>query len=158
MDVSAETLPARRGPRPQVHREMPHSQLDQQPDEAARSQLERRFRSVVDVDRGPSGISVPGAEALCARDGAVTGPPAAFLVGREFAHLHPLPDSSLHMALPETDAQRAIDAGWAELHPLSGSPDLSAVVVMVYAPRDEAEVDVVMLLLERSRRFATTPV
>jgi hypothetical protein len=149
-------LRARRGSRPTVHRELPHSQLDQQPDVDVRAQLERRFLGFTGVELGPSEISVPGAQALRVPSGSVAGPAEAFIVGREFAHLHPLPDSSLHMALPSALAARAVEAEWAELHPLSGSRELAAVIVMVYAPRDENELDVVMGLVAQSHRFATT--
>ena len=44
----------------------------------------------------PSRISVPGARALALAPTEPTGPPEAFLIDREFAHLHPAPDHSLH--------------------------------------------------------------
>jgi hypothetical protein len=41
--------------------------------------------------------------------GEAVGPPEAFLIDREFAHLHPAPDYSLHAMLPLELAQAAID-------------------------------------------------
>jgi hypothetical protein len=145
------SLLARRWRRPTVRHELPHSQLDQQPSAGVRAQLERRLRSISGIERQPSDISVQGAEALCVPDNDAKGPRAAYIVGREFAHLHPVPDSSLHIALAEADARQAVDAGWTEFHPLAGSPELPEAIVLVYAPRDENEVDTVIGL--RSSRL-----
>lgn len=149
-------LPLRAGPRPATSRELPHQQLDQQPtDPAVVERLAQRVDDgVAGVHEEPSGISVPGARALVLDDGVPPGPAEAFLVGREFAHLHPAPDHSLHMALPVDLARRAVESGWAEHHLLVGPGGLPATIVMVYAPRDEAELDVVLALLHASCGFA----
>jgi hypothetical protein len=52
-------------------------------------------------------ISVPGARALWLDYSLHAGPPEAFLIGREFAHLHPGADHSLHAMLPPDHAE-----GW----------------------------------------------
>ena len=72
----------------------------------------------------------------------------------EFAHLHAAPDASFHLTLPEPLRQQAIDTGWAEPHPLAGHPTVSPNIVMVYAPRDRAEVETVMSLVTASWAFA----
>ena len=150
-------LPPRPGPRPRTHRGLPHRQLDQQPpDGAVRAALAARVLALAGVAEAPSGISVPGARALVLGD-AATGPPDAFLVGREFAHLHPPPDYSLHLTLPEQRARAAVEVGWAEFHPLVGEGRLPPTVVMVYAPRDGAELEVVAGLVRESHRFALGP-
>jgi hypothetical protein len=79
------------------------------------------------------------------------------MVGREFAHLHPAPDFSLHMTLPPDLVADAIRAGWAELHPVARRGLIPATTVMVYAPRDAVELETVGLLLEASYRFALGP-
>jgi hypothetical protein len=76
------------------------------------------------------------------------------LVGREFAHMHPAPDRSLHITLPERRAREAIEAGWAEPHPLVAQDVLPPTHVMVYAPRDDAELEVVYGLVWESYQFA----
>jgi phospholipase/carboxylesterase len=147
-------LPRRAGPRPRTRKGLPHQQLDQQPpDETIRAQLSARVLALAGVAEAPSGISVPGARALILRD-ATTGPPGAFMVGREFAHLHPPPDQSLHLTLPERRAREAIRAGWAEFHPLVEAGRLPPTLVMVYAPRDDAELEVVEGLVRESYHFA----
>jgi hypothetical protein len=137
--------------------DLPHSQLDQQPtDLAIRAELASRAFALSGVVEEPSGISVPGARALVLQPEAAGTRPGAFLVGREFAHLHPAPDFSLHLVLPEGEAQRAVDARWAEWHPLAAAGRLPQTIVMVYAPRDAGELETVWSLVQASHRFATS--
>ena len=99
-------------------------------------------------------ISVPGARALWLAEGA-DGPPEAFMIGSEFAHLHPVSsDQSLHMMLPPELAEEAIEAGWAEQHPVARRGLIPANAVMVYAPRDDWERGVVEELVSASHAFA----
>jgi phospholipase/carboxylesterase len=85
-----------------------------------------------------------------------TGPAQAFLVprAREFAHLHPGHDGSLHIALPVGMAADAIRHGWAVAHPLAGIR-LTPGMVLVYGPRDERELDVVTAIVSTSHAWAT---
>jgi hypothetical protein len=148
-------LPPRQGARPRTTPTNPHTQLDQQPvDLALVEELGRRLFALPGVVERPSGISVAGARALALAPGEPVGPPEAFMVDREFAHLHPSPDHSLHAMLPPDLAQAAIDAGWAELHPVARAGLLPPTAVMLYAPRDEAELVVVERLVAASHRFA----
>jgi hypothetical protein len=117
-------------------------------------ELARRLFALPGVVEQPSGISVPGARALILAPGEPEGPPEAFMIGREFAHLHPSPDHSLHAMVPSDVAEAAIKAGWAELHPVARMGLLPPTAVMLYAPRDEAELDVVEQLVHASHRFA----
>lgn len=153
-----ETLPERRGPRPRTTATNPHSQLDQQPPPAGAASLRDALAEAVfalaDVREGPSAVSVPGARALWLAPAAARGPREAFLVGTEFAHLHPAPDWSLHAALPPALAEEAIARGWAEVHPVARRGVLPPNVVMIYAPRDEAEVKVVADLVRAAHAFA----
>lgn len=149
------SLPLRTGPRPRTTPINPHTQLDQQPtDPALRQELARRIFALTDVEERPTRISVPGARALWLRDGASAGPPEAFMIEREFAHLHPDPDQSLHACLPADEAQAAIEAGWAELHPVARRGLIPPNTVMLYAPRDAAELEVIYGLVLASYRFA----
>jgi hypothetical protein len=148
-------LPRRTGPRPRTTPSNPHTQLDQQPDDPALiAELARRAFALPDVDEQPSAISVPGARALWLRSGVPAGPPQAFLIGREFAHLHPDPDSSLHLCLPPTWVDHVLERGWGELHPVARMGLIPATAAMVYAPRDTNELDVVTSILHASYHFA----
>ena len=106
------------------------------------------------VTEEPSRVSVPGARALILAQDDAGGPPEAFLVGREFAHLHPAPDYSLHAMLPPEVVEEAIEAGWAEHHPVARLGLIPATAVMLYAPRNHAELDVVEQLVRASYGFA----
>lgn len=151
----ASGLPPRSGPRPSTTPTNPHTQLDQQPvDDAPRSRLEAALADLAGVRWGQSQISVPGAQALLLDPGHAAGPPEAFLVPGEFAHLHPDPDHSLHVALPPALAQQAVKAGWAEQHPIARRGLIPPGSVMLYAPRDDAEVDVVAGLVRASWAYA----
>ncbi|WP_219415842.1 luciferase domain-containing protein [Pseudonocardia nigra] len=155
--MTAVDLRVRRGPRPAATPDAPHRQLDQQPldPEIVRRLGERMFAVAPGAHEEPSGISVPGARALVLDADTPTGPPEAFLVGREFAHVHPAPDHSLHMTLPLELARRAVQQRWAEPHVAVVAGLLPPTFVMVYAPRDERELHVVLALLAASHRFAT---
>ena len=148
-------LPLRAGARPRTTPTNPHTQLDQQPGDAGLiEELARRAFALPGVVEAPSRISVPGARALVLAPGEPAGPPEAFLVGREFAHLHPDPDHSLHAMLPPDTVAEAVEAGWAEPHPVAVRGLIPPTAVMLYAPRDEAELDVVERLLRASHAFA----
>lgn len=152
----ASSLPLRRGPRPRTTPTNPHTQLDQQPtDPAVRDRLAARLFALPGVSERPSAVSVPGARALCLD--RQDGPREAFLIGGEFAHLHPPPDLSLHVALPTSEADAAIAAGWGEPHPIARRGLLPSGVVMLYAPRDDDELDVIVRLVEAAWTNATAP-
>jgi hypothetical protein len=51
----------------------------------------------------------------------------------------------MHLTLHPLDAKLVIEQGWGERHPLAGrGPWVPRGFVMVYAPRDEDEVSIVM--------------
>jgi hypothetical protein len=148
-------LPPRSGPRPNTTPANPHTQLDQQPtDDRLVDELARRIFALPGVVEEPSRISVPGARALMLAPGEPVGPPEAFMVPGEFAHVHPAPDRSLHAMLPLDLAAAAIEAGWAEPHPVARMGLIPHTAVMLYAPRDDAELDVIEQLVRASHAFA----
>jgi len=142
------------GPRPTTTDTNPHSQLDQNPSAALIEDLAAGLFGFEGVREGPSAISVPGARAAWLDRALARGPQEAFLIGTEFAHIHPLPDGSLHAALPPELAEEAISAGWAEVHPVARRGLIPMNVVMLYAPRSKEELEVVLGLLEASHQFA----
>lgn len=148
------TLTQRPGQRPRTTLTNPHSQLDQHPDTAIIAELTNLCFTLPNVIEKPTAISVPGSRALWLRDGTPIGSRLAFLVGREFAHIHPLPDGSLHLALPQVITQAVIEQGWGEQHPLARSGFIPPTVMMLYAPRDADELAVVFELVQASYHFA----
>lgn len=150
------TLIERRGPRPRTTTTNPHMQLEQNAPAALWAELGRRAFALPEVEERPSLVSVAGARALWLRDGLPSGPREAFMVGREFAHIHPLPEGSMHMALPPDLAREAIDRGWAEQHPVARMGHIPENIVMVYGPRDAEELEIAWKLLQASCVFAQT--
>jgi hypothetical protein len=146
----------RAGARPKTTPTNPHTQLDQNAPRALQEQLFARASGLANVIVGPSLVSVPGARAFhlpwCRRPA-----PAGFMVEREFAHLHPASDGSLHMTLPPAIVDQVIANGWAERHPLAGKHGLPDNIVMVYGPRDAAELELVAALLAASHAHACAP-
>jgi hypothetical protein len=148
------TLRPRAGPRPRTTPTNPHMQLDQRPPPEQIAELARRVFALRRVEERPSAISIPGARALWLEESVPSGPREAFLIGRAFAHIHPLPDGSLHLALPPEVASDAVRQGWAEPHPVARLGLIPPNVVMVYAPREPEELEVVLELVQASWRFA----
>jgi phospholipase/carboxylesterase len=143
----------RSGPRPETTTRNPHTQLTQN---APRELQERVFdfaRSLSGVVVGPSLVSVPGARAFHLPEQSVRSR-ECFMVDHEFAHLHPPSDGSLHLSLPSAHVDTVIANGWAERHPLAGKHGLPDNIVMVYGPRDEAELAVVQDLVRASYGLA----
>jgi hypothetical protein len=143
----------RAGARPRTTTTNPHTQLDQNSPPDLQERLFAQSLGLTGVVVGPSHVSVPGTRAFhlpgCPHPGA-----AGFMVEREFAHLHPPSDGSLHMSLPPAIVQAVIDNGWAEYHPLAGKYGLPTNIVMVYGPRDAAELEIVLDLVRASHAHA----
>jgi phospholipase/carboxylesterase len=155
-DVTAEAsfLARRRtGPRPETTPTNPHTQLTQNAPADLQERVFGLAASLPGVVDGPSLVSVPGARAFHL-PGSSSDAREAFMVEREFAHLHPRSDGSLHMALPPDVVDAVIENGWAERHPLAGRHGLPANIVMVYGPRNEDELTVVEDLLRASHALA----
>ena len=153
--MAALELSPRSGPPPRTTPTNPHMQLDQQAaSPALRDELAARVFALPGVVERPSMISVPGARALWLEETLAAGPPEAFLVEREFGHLHPAPDESLHLMLPEELAARVSGTGRGEPHPAARMGLIPPTAMMVYAPRDEDELETVARLVEASYRFA----
>src|SRR5688572_29994572 len=117
MATSLDTT--RAGPRPRTTATNPHTQLDQNAPPALQERLFALTQGLAGVVVGPSHVSVPGARAFHL-PGCRHPAEAGFMIEREFAHLHPSSDGSLHMSLPPDIVQRVVDNGWAEYHPLAG--------------------------------------
>lgn len=149
------SLLERRGERPQTHKAMPHQQMSQNAPSHLQEALFERARVLPGVQVGPSRVSVPGARAFLLDAEHAQGPPNAFMVGAEFAHLHPSYDGSLHLVLPREMAQVVIDKGWGEPHPMAAfMADGATTPLMVYGPQDEEEMEVVWSILRTSYTLA----
>jgi hypothetical protein len=143
----------RSGPRPDTTPTNPHSQLTQNAPSDLQERVFSLASSLAGVVVGPSAVSVPGARGFHL-PAAARGAREAFMVGHEFAHLHPTSDGSLHMVLAPDVVDAVIERGWAEPHPLAGRHGLPGNIVMVYGPRDDDELAVVEDLIRASHEFA----
>ena len=141
------------GSRPRTTAVNPHTQLDQNAPIVLQERILSSASALAGVVVGDSHVSVAGTRAFhlptCTHPAAL-----GFMVAREFAHLHPHSDGSLHMVIPPPVVQEVVDNGWAEYHPLAGEHGLPTNIVMVYGPRDEAELEVVQALLQASHGYA----
>jgi hypothetical protein len=153
--MNESVLPKRSGSRPKTTPTNPHTQLEQIPEREVVDELATRVFALPGVEERPSAISVPGARALWLREELPAGPQEAFMIGREFAHIHPMPDGSLHAALPPEVAQEALRKGWAEQHPVARMGYIPQNVVMIYAPRDAQEIEIVARLVDEAYRYAS---
>jgi len=154
MTRSMIDLPARAGPAPNTSSGIPHQQLDQNAMPALQELLWRRMCGLPGVETGPSRVSVPGARATFLPAACACGPLEAFMCGWEFAHLHPPADGSLHLTLPDALRTLALARGWGEPHPLVGSGRVPDTVIMLYGPRDRAELEIAWRLVCASHDFA----
>ena len=60
--------------------------------------------------------------------------------------------------LPPEVAQEAIRKGWAEQHPVARMGYIPQNVVMIYAPRDAQEIEVVAGLVDEAYRYTSSVV
>lgn len=152
---NALSLPKRSGPAPKTLGQLPHSQLNQHGPDGIVEALHAWCFALPHIDNEDSGISVPGSRALILRD-SVPGNQAAFMIGREFAHIHPKPDNgSMHLVLPVEDVEEVKRTGWGEDHYLVTQGQWPSGLVMIYSPRDESELATVQKIVARSYEFAT---
>lgn len=146
-------LPKRAGGKPRTTTSNPHQQTSDNPPREIYELLLKRAFDFPDIERRPSAISVPGAQALWLSE-SVGGRPEAFLIGREFAHVHPPYDGSMHMMLPLDVVEEVVAQDWGEPHPMVRRGLIAPTAAMVFAPRDAAEVETVRTILAASWRFA----
>ena len=151
---SLESLGRRRQPRPRTQRFLPHKQLDQWPNPAVFKQLEAACMALPDVRGQQSRMAGDDTRALWLPDSVVFGPPAAFIDDHEFCHLHALPEGNLHLTLPSGVREHVVQMAWGEAHPSAAAGLLGSTLIMVYAPRNEAELAAVLAIVQASYQFA----
>ncbi|MFD4327975.1 luciferase family protein [Nocardioides sp. NPDC058538] len=110
-------------------------------------ELWSRMRSLPYVYMAPTLVSVAHARALHLVEGIGSALPERFQRDREFAHLHPHHDGSLHLSLPNWARDVAARSGWGMPHPAQDS-------FLVFGPRDRRELEVVWHLVQLSYAWA----
>ncbi|KAL3420739.1 hypothetical protein PVAG01_07184 [Phlyctema vagabunda] len=146
---SSAWLPKRTGPRPTIAGIAPHRQIDQPGD----AEMYQRLRwSIEDLATRRPDLVITDTScfekkglALFARE------PINATCRGEICHVHHS-DRSLHMNLHPDDARLVLENGWGERHPLAKGGWLRRYVprefVMVYAPRNESELEYVVRIIE----------
>jgi hypothetical protein len=147
-------LPIRAGARPRTTTATPHMQLDQQPATPFSKDLLEFAGQLPGVVLAPSRRAPEHSVGLYLMPDQAEGPADAFMLSTEFAHVHPEPDFSLHLTLPEPLRAEVLRAGWAEPHPLAGYPTISSLVVLLFAPRNQLECAVAKNLVAASWAYA----
>jgi hypothetical protein len=162
------SLPIRPGPRPTVAGIAPHRQTTQRASKTMYSTLSTRIHQLVNAHpstlrAATSCFEKHSTGIFCA---ATNGPAASALgpatkrltCGGEVCHSHPS-DGSLHLVLHPADVRAVLEKGWGERHPLAWddggdgwcwwwwAKSVPPGFVMVYAPRDERELEVVMEII-----------
>lgn len=147
-------LPTRDGARPAVTSGIPQEQRSDNAPLALQERVFARIAALPGVTTRQSAISVPGARGFMLT--APEGPQDAFLVpsAGEFAHVHPGHDGSLHLALPMALAADLVAKGWGVAHPFAGVR-LTPGFVMLFGPRDAAELETVLGVVATSHAWAS---
>ena len=146
-------LPEREGPRRETTGDVPHVQLDAEPDPTVDAELRRRAFLLPEILDLPSDRSLPGARGLAFSDDVDLARPDVIDGSREFAHIHP--DGSLHVWLPVDSAQEVDETRWGEIHPWADRDGFWPGVVMVYTPETIDELDVTLRILVDAYNFVT---
>jgi hypothetical protein len=153
-------LPKRKGARPNIAPfAVPHRQTDQFNDTQIRTVQSKIFddniaKNVLLIHYQTSGFERNN-KAIFLNDTLRANPRMNKITHGEIAHIHPS-DGSMHMTfLSASDAKTVVEAGWGEFHGLAGGPRLTLTYMMLYSPRDKAELEITRLILDAAVKYAT---
>ena len=153
--MSQFTISHRRGEAPEIGETIPQLQFSDLSPEDIRTKLwDWAFTNFDDVTEEDTRISVPSTRAMwldpkvaAAHDDAFMPPPGS----REFCHMHL--DGSIHAVVANDVEDEIIRKNWGKRHPLYHSHGVKEVIV--YAPRDDVELDVLKAIVKKSYEYAT---
>ncbi|KIV86510.1 hypothetical protein PV11_02120 [Exophiala sideris] len=157
--LSASDLKARTGERPKVGRHpVPQRQIEQIPAEDVRQKFLAKFQALGEQNAHLVQVKQSKYEnytqALWVRDDSdVYELDKKF--NREISHVHSGKDYSAHVVLAPQDGVTVIKKGWGQLHGLAGVVRTPQVYVMLYAPRDEGEVEVLAEIMRAGIGYMT---
>lgn len=152
-------LPKRNGAKPTIAPfAVPHRQMDQHNDTLIRNLQKKIFDAQVAdkasdlvyktsyLERNNAGIFL--------RDSAAGNPTIVAVSHAEVGHIHPS-DGSMHIILSPSDTKEVIEKGWGELHGLAGEGRAAKTYMMIYAPRNEMELEITKKILLAGVKYAT---
>lgn len=165
--LPADFPPKRRSSRPKLGpHPIPQRQLDQLPGEEIRQELIDRFAQVGSAASQKGLVEIK--QSLYERRHSalfvsLTRPWHALAqqTRGEISHVHAGLDGSVHVVLHPSDCWKVIESGWGQRHGFAGVEMIKSIAgaslpvnyVLVYAPRDPAEVDIVMTIVKASIQF-----
>jgi hypothetical protein len=148
---NADALPQRKGERPVVQGIAPQRQQTQKSNENVYGKLVACFHALAEDPRNRLMERTSCFEKNSS--GLFTGMPITRTCGGEICHAHPS-DGSMHLTMHPADAKMMLENGWGERHPLARGGWCRRFVpkefTLVYAPRDEDELDTVMKIVAAS--------
>jgi hypothetical protein len=149
LPTGSHTLPIRRGRRPTTIRGPLHVQCSDNGDENLLRELVEEVTTWPGVEAGPRSVGSGEPVSLRVNEDLATDDRSTFITGREFGRvLFGAP--TIYLTLPLSCAHWTIVRGWAEPHFSSSFGLVPPGVMVVYAPRDEAEKAVCRSLFRTS--------
>ncbi|CAG5157101.1 uncharacterized protein ALTATR162_LOCUS4893 [Alternaria atra] len=146
--ADGDALPSRKGSKPLVQGIAPQRQQTQKSSEGIYRCLVQKIKALASDPRNRLMERTSCFEKHSS--GLFTSVPITRTCGGEICHAHPS-DGSMHMTLHPADANLMIERGWGERHPLARGGWCRKFVprefMLVYAPRDEEEVEVVAKII-----------
>ena len=152
-DSTVRETHKRLGDKPETSTSGPHSQLTQQSGPMIWESLVEQSLSIPHVIQGVSGVSPRTSIALLFDDLTDIANPATSLSPKsplEPVHFHGPHDTSTHLCLPPERAQEVCELGWGEPHQFADF----GTEIMVYGPRDESEIEIVLGFIGESIAYA----
>lgn len=162
-DFPPHRTPARPqfGPHP-----VPQRQVSQLPDRETRERLIARFEALGKAAQEKGLVEIKASVLELRHSALFVSPkrdwhPVAQQMRGEITHVHAGVDGSVHVTLHPDDCKKIIEKGWGQRHGFSGVGVLKRIVgfslpvtyVLVYAPRNEAEIEVVLTIVKASIAF-----
>lgn len=141
----------RNGERPDTSKEGPHAQLTQSASPSFWGEFVARAFAIEGITQGHSTVSMADSMAGLLLDlPQEHGYWSLAVDGRvEPFHIHGVKDTSIHIVLASARAKEACKKGWGEPHTYADFD----TQIMIYAPRNEEEIEVIVGLLEESVQF-----
>jgi hypothetical protein len=147
-------LPERTGETPQIGQTPPQLQFsDKSPRDIYQKFHDWMFSTFPKVRKEPTRISVPTSIAMWLDENEDVGHIDAFMPpsgGREFTHIHL--DGSIHTVLGTEIEDEIIRKKWGVRHMYY---DRGVKEVLIYAPRNEEELNIIKTVVIKSYEYAT---
>ena len=161
--------PRRKSSRPQFgSHPVPQRQVSQLPDTETREMLIALFQALGEIAQDQGLVEIK--QSLYERRHSALfvskkcdWHPIVRQTRGEITHVHAGLDGSIHVTLHPKDCEKVIEAEWGQRHGLSGVEMMQRIAgfslpvnyVLVYAPRDEAELEIVLTIVRASIAFMT---